>query len=249
MYTPQQRDHLRLKLLEYAANDGRITGTAITGSAAAGCEDQWSDVDIALGIGDAGELPSVISDWTGHMYDTHHALHHVDVVFGAWTYRVFLLPSTLQVDVAFAPATEFRALSPTFRLILGCAQESRYVLPPRRTDIIGLGWLYALHARTCIAREKLWQAEYMISGVRDNALALACLRYGLPVVHGSGIDILPRQVAAQFEESLVRQIEVKELSRAHRVVIGGLLSEIRIADSDLAGRLDAVLMSLIETSR
>ena len=89
----------------------------------------------------------------------------------------------------------------------------------------------------------------MISGVRDNALALACLRYGLPVVRGSGIDILPRQVAAQFEESLVRQIEVKELSRAYRVVIGGLLSEIRIADSDLAGRLDAVLMSLIETSR
>jgi predicted nucleotidyltransferase len=249
MYTPQQRDHLRLKLLEYAANDGRITGTAITGSAAAGREDQWSDIDLAFGIGDVGELPSVISDWTGHMYDRHHALHHVDVVFGAWTYRVFLLPSTLQVDVAFAPATEFRALSPTFRLILGEAQESRYVLPPRPTDIIGLGWLYALHARTCIAREKFWQAEYMISGVRDNALALACLRYGLPVVHGSGIDILPRKVAAQFEESLVRQIEAKELSRAYRVVIGGLLSEIRIADSDLAGRLDAVLMSLIETSR
>ena len=35
------------------------------------------------------------------MYDEHFALHHVDVVSGAWVYRVFLLPSTLQVDLAF----------------------------------------------------------------------------------------------------------------------------------------------------
>jgi hypothetical protein len=244
MYTPQQRDHLRLKLLEYAGDDGRITGTAITGSAAAGREDQWSDIDLAFGIGDAGELPSVISDFTGHMYDTNHALHHVDVVFGAWTYRVFLLPSTLQVDLAFAPATEFRALSPTFRLILGEAQESRYVLPPRSTDIIGLGWLYALHARTCIAREKLWQAEYMISGVRDHVLALACLRHGVPAVQGRGMDKLPPAATAAIAGALVRSLAVSELARAFRVATEGLLAETGQVDADLADRLAGTLREL-----
>src|SRR5580704_3493681 len=218
MFTAQERDRLRSGLLEYAAGDRRISGAAITGSVAAGREDRWSDIDLAFGVGDAGELPDVLSDWTGHMYSQHHALDHLDVMSGAWVYRVFFLPNTLQVDLAFVPATEFRALAPTFRLMFGKANEPRHVPPPEPGDIIGLAWLYALHARSSIARGKLWQAEYMISGIRDNALALACIRHGLPAVHGRGMGLLPNGVAAQFEGSLVRQLDIDELSRAFRVV-------------------------------
>ena len=244
----QQRARLRSGLLEYAARDQRISGAAVTGSAAAEREDRWSDIDLAFGVRDAAELPNVMTDWTAHMYHRHLALHHLDVRAGAWIYRVFLLPSTLQVDLAFVPATEFRALAPTFRLVFGEANEPRPVPPPPLGDIIGLGWLYALHARTCIARRKVWQAEYMISGIRDNALALACLRHGLPAVHGRGMDLLPGAVAAQFEGSLVRQLDTAELSRAFRVAIDGLLSETRQVDEELAGRLQDALTSLTETA-
>src|SRR5258708_11693140 len=187
MFTPEERERLRSELLERAARDQRISGAAITGSAAASHEDRWSDIDLAVGVGDAGEVPNVLSDWTAHMYDRHLALHHVDVHAGAWIYRVFLLSSTLQVDLAFVPAAEFRALAPTFRLMFGEAKEPQHLQPPPAATIIGMGWLYALHARSCIARGNVWQAEYMISGMRDNALALACIRHGLPVVHGRGV--------------------------------------------------------------
>jgi hypothetical protein len=249
MFTPEERARLRSSLLEYAASDQRISGAAITGSAADAREDRWSDIDLAFGVGNAAALPNVLADWTAHMYHRHLALHHLDVRSGEWIYRVFLLPCTLQVDLAFVSATEFRALAPTFRLMSGEANEPRHVPPPPPGDIIGLGWLYALHARTCIARRNGWQAEYMISGIRDNALALACMRHGLPVVHGRGMDLLPAGVAAQFEGALVRQLDTAELSRAFRVVIHGLLSEIRSLDQELAGRLQEALTGLIETLR
>jgi hypothetical protein len=244
MFTPEERDRLRSDLLEHAASDPHINGAAITGSAATGHEDRWSDIDLAFGVSNTAELPSVLADWTAHMYHQHLALHHLDVLSGAWVYRVFLLPSTLQVDLAFVPATEFRALAPTFRLMFGKANESRHVPPPQPGDIIGLGWLYALHARSCIARRKLWQAEYMISGIRDNSLALACIRHRLPTAHGRGMDLLPSGVAAQFEDSFVRQLDTAELSRAFRVVIHGLLSEIRSVDEKLAKRLQGALTRL-----
>src|SRR6266508_3862381 len=141
MFSPEERDRLRSHLLEFCARDGRITGAAITGSAAVGCEDRWSDIDLAFGVRNVDELKNVLSDWTARMYDEHLALHHVDIVSGAWVYRVFLLPSTLQVDLAFAPATDFRASTPTFRLMFGNAVESRHVPPPTPEQIIGLGWL------------------------------------------------------------------------------------------------------------
>jgi hypothetical protein len=244
LFTPDQRDRLRSSLLRYAAGDPRISGAAITGSAAAEHEDLWSDIDLAFGVADAADLPDVLSDWTAHMYEQHLALHHCDIRSGAWIYRVFLLPDTLQVDLAFVPAAEFRALAPTFRLTSGVANEPRHAPPPVPADIIGLGWLYALHARTSIARRNLWQAEYMISGVRDHALALAAIRHRLPAAHARGIDGLPGEVTAPFEGSLVRQLDTTELSRAFRVAVSGLLSEIEHVDKDLAGRLEATLRSL-----
>ena len=41
MFNSEERDRLRSDLLEYAAKDQRITGAAITGSAAAEREDRW----------------------------------------------------------------------------------------------------------------------------------------------------------------------------------------------------------------
>jgi hypothetical protein len=249
LFTPEQRARLRTRLLDYVASDSRVSGAAITGSAAAEREDRWSDIDLAFGVADFADLQTVLSDWTAYMYEQHLALHHCDVRSGAWIYRVFLLPDTLQVDLAFAPAAEFRALTPTLRLVSGRAMEPSHAPPPAPADIIGLGWLYALHARSSIARRNLWQAEYMISGVRDHALALASIRHDLPANHGRGIDRLPGEVTAPFEGSLVRRLETDELSRAFQVAVDGLLREIQCVDQALAGRLEATLRSLSDTSR
>jgi hypothetical protein len=246
MFTPEQRARVRSDLLKYATQDQRISGAAITGSAAADHEDEWSDIDLAFGLADPADQQAVLLDWTSYMYEKHLALHHLDVVAGSWIYRVFLLPDTLQVDLAFVQATEFRPLAPSFRLIFGTAQEPRTFPPPTPGGMIGLGWLHALHARSCIARMRLWQAEYMISGVRDHALALACIRHGLPAVHGRGIDRLPRELTAQFEAALVRQMNAAEISRALRVAIKGFLAEVKAADEKLGERLQETLVSLSE---
>jgi hypothetical protein len=98
-----------------------------------------------------------------------------------------------------------------------------------------------LHARSAIERGRLWQAEYMISQVRDHVLALAALRHGLPAEEGRGLDRLPREVTAPLEAALVRALEAAELRRAFGVALRGLRSEIRHADPGLAGRIEAPL--------
>ena len=54
MFTPEYRHQLREELIAAAGKDNRITGVAITGSAALGNEDAWSDVDLAFGIAEPG---------------------------------------------------------------------------------------------------------------------------------------------------------------------------------------------------
>jgi hypothetical protein len=152
------------------------------------------------------------------------------------------------VDLAFAPATEFGALAPTFKLMFGEANKARQGEPRPIGDLIGWGWLYALHARSCIARHKLWQAEYMISALRDTALALACVRHGLSSVHGRGMDALPTEITREFAHALVTHLDREELLRAFRVAVEGLLSEIQNADADLAAKLKKPLTDLLEVT-
>jgi len=63
------------------------------------------------------------------------------------------------------------------------------------------------------------------------------------------MDLLPTGVTTQFEGSLVHKLDTAELTRAFRVVIQGLLREIRYLDENLAVRLQEALTSLIETAR
>ncbi len=244
MYTPEDRERLRDSLLAAARADERITGAALTGSAAHGAEDRWSDLDLAFGVPDAARVRDTLAGWTEMMYREHDALYHVDAPLGATIYRVFLLRNTLQVDLAFSPASEFGALAPTFRLLFGAAVERPHAAPPAAAYLIGFGWLYALHARSCIGRGRWWQAEYMISGVRDHVLALACLRHDLPAVQGRGMDRLPRDVTAPLEEALVRTLDPVEIRRAFGAAIEGLQREIRHADRELAERLEPTLKEL-----
>src|SRR5437867_9324612 len=127
MFTAQDRERIRSELLEAARVDERLTGGAVTGSAVAGQEDAWSDIDLGFGVGDAAQMREVLSDWTSRMYDRYQALHHFDVTVGTWVYRVFLLSSTLQVDLAFVPAEDFGARAPTLRLVFGRAAQLPHV--------------------------------------------------------------------------------------------------------------------------
>src|SRR5438132_10478083 len=194
MYTPEERERVRRELIAAARADPRIAAAALTGSAAVGREDRWSDIDLAFGLSEDSQISSALDDWTARMYEEHGAVHHVDVRSGTWLYRVFLLANSLQVDVAFAPQIDFAAKAPTFRLLFGTATERPHPQPASVEELVGLAWLYALHVRSALARGKVWQAEYMISAARDHALAAACRRLGLPASEGRGMDQLPSAV-------------------------------------------------------
>lgn len=245
VFTPDERERLRDALVSAARDDERIVGAAHTGSAALGRVDRWSDIDLALSVAPGADVDRLVSDWTDRMYGEHGAVAHYDLRQGATLYRVFLLESTLQVDVAFWPAGEFGAVGPSFRLVFGSVVEHRAVPPPAARDLIGMAWLYALHVRSSIARGRVWQAEYMLSGMRDHVLALACVRYGVPAHQGRGMDQLPAEVTSPLAEALVRSLDAVELTRAFGRTTEALLREVERVDGELAKRLRGPLRELV----
>ncbi len=242
-FTVEARAQLKSSLLEFARRDPRLSGVAVTGSAAAGREDRWSDVDLAFGVAEPALVGAVLSDFSDFMY-AQGSLHHHDVRAGAWIYRVFFLPGGLQVDLAFVERGEFRPLGPAFKLVFGDAKSVQPVPGPNAKDVIGVAWLHALHARSSILRDKLWQAEYMVSAVRDHTLALACIRLGLPSAHGRGMDSLPESVTQPLLASMVGHLNADELWRAFDRVLQCLTSEVNHADPALGLRVSAELSGL-----
>lgn len=241
MFTAEQRDYVRERVLDLARSDPRVTAGALTGSMAVGAEDEWSDVDVAFGITDGITPEALLDDWTEALFRELGALHHWDLRSGSSVYRVFLLPSGLEVDIGVSPQKEFGARGPRFRTLFGTPSQVEPSPPPDAQHIAGLGWHHVLHARSCIERGKAWQAEYWISAVRDYTLTLACLRLGEESSYARGVHRLPDTVTGPLAEALVRSLDEAELRRALGVATACFTGEVEALDSALCARLKLIL--------
>lgn len=247
MFSVEDRDRLRERLIQFAEADEAVTGAALTGSQANGHSDEWSDTDLVLAIRD--ELAVSSSRWTQWLQDEFGALHHWDLPADRRIIRVFLLPGWLEVDISFCPEEEFGPRGPQWRTIFG---EERSLAPfpqPDRDALIGLAWHHALHAHISVQRGRAWQAEYWISALRDHVVALACLRLGHTAGHAKGAHLLPMTMTVPLEATLVRSVTEPELRRALKAAVTVLTDELERTDSQLAARLGPMLAELGERSQ
>ena len=225
MFSVEDRNRVRDRVLSLAASDPRVVAGAVVGSLALHEGDRWSDLDLTFAVVDGTPVLDVLNDWTRTIVEEFNAVTLFDLPAGPSLYRVFLLPGSLQFDLSFTPAAAFGATGPKFRLLFGEAVDKPYTAPPSPEELFGYAAHHALRARFCIERGRVWQAEYWLSEVRDYALHLACLRRGLPARQGRGFDDLPADVLDGFRDALARSLDPDELLRALGVAIAGLLRE------------------------
>src|SRR5206468_2759338 len=146
-------------------NDDRVVAGAIVGSLAVGGGDRFSDLDLTFGVADPIPITEVLDDWTRALTKDFGAVRLADLQRGPTTYRVFLLPDALQLDLSMTPAAQFRPAGPRFRLVFGktagtdaadptppVAGDLFISTPAVPGDIFGWGVIYALHSRACIER-------------------------------------------------------------------------------------------------
>jgi hypothetical protein len=225
MFTEQDRNRVYDDVLQWARSDPRIVAAAVVGSLATQPADRWSDLDLTFGISDDASIQDVLNACSERLANAFDAAVLFDLRSGGAIYRVFLLRGCLQMDLSFAPASQFGAIGPNFRLLFGHAVSKPHAgLPPAR-ELFGYAVHHAVRARICIERGRLWQAEYWISSLRDNALSLACRRRGLPAYYGRGFDELPLELRSRAEGALVRALEPGALADALQSGVELLLSE------------------------
>ena len=226
MFTVEQRDALRERLLRLAEEDERVVAGAAVGSLAVDGGDRFSDLDLTFAIADGASINAVLDDWTRMLVDELDAVHLVDLERGPTIYRVFLLPDTLQFDLSMTPAAQFRPAGPRFRLLFGeTVGPAQQPTSPVAEELFGWGVIYALHTRACIERGRLWQAEHYVGAVRDHALSLACLRERRLAVQARGYDDLSADTLARFDEAHVGALKPDSLRKALGAAVRALVHE------------------------
>jgi hypothetical protein len=236
MFTVAQREAFVERILEHANADDRVVAGAVVGSLAVDAADRYSDVDVTFGIADDVPVSDVLNDWTRSLVDEVDGVPLVDLERGPTIYRVFLFPDALQFDLSMTPAARFRPAGPRFRLVFGDAAPEAsdpaasvgglfIPTPPVASDVYGWGVIYALHARACIGRGRVWQAEHYVGAVRDHALSLACLNLGVTPSQARGYDDLPPDVLARSANTHVGSLEPAALRTALAACVDALLEE------------------------
>jgi hypothetical protein len=250
VFTVEQRDALRARMLELAERDEHVVAGAAVGSLAVASGDRFSDLDLTFAVVDGVPIAEALDRWTHILTEELGAVRLTDLEAESTIYRIFLLPDGLQFDLSLTPAPDFRPKGPKFQLLFGETapgdpEPSKGGLsiptPTVAEDIFGWGVIYALHSRACIERGRVWQAEHYVDAVRDHALSLACLRRGLPAAQARGYDELPPDALEGFDGTHVGSLEPDALRHALAASILALFAEGAQADVPnadvVAGRL------------
>ena len=180
---------------------------------------------------------SMFSDESGRDLIDRYALPEMAALFGDEA----RLATWLEVDIAFTPVADFGPLGPSWQTVFGETVELVASAQPSLDEFVGHAWHHALHARACIERGRYWQAEYWISGLRDQIIALACLRLGQTTSYAKGAHLVPREVVEPLEAGLVRGLDEAELRRALAAAAVALAGELEESDGALANRLRPML--------
>jgi hypothetical protein len=224
MFTVEQRERLRQDLIDMARADERILAGAEVGSLTQTTGDRWSDLDLTFGVTLGHEVEGVLRDWTARLERERDAVPLFDLQAFDTTYRVFLFPGGLQVDLSFTSGAVAQT-GPKFKMLFGTAVEQYSAPPLDPRDVFGLCVHHALRARVGVERGRLWSAQYYIHELRHETLSLACLRRGLPGRYARGFDELPGELLDNAVQTLPQSLEPPELLRALRCAIRLLVAE------------------------
>lgn len=249
VFSVDDRDKLRAHLIGAARRDPQIDAAAVLGSTARGTEDRWSDIDLALRVAPGVELSSVADRWTERLQRAEVVIDQLDVHASGGLCRVFLLASTLQVDLSFWPHGQLVTGGAPIQLLFG---EADATTDPgageHAIDHLRMTWLYALHVRSAIARGRGWQAVWMLEGIRNRLISMYCLRYGLTPDEGRGVDALPMSVRADLTKTLVTGTDSTSLRHSFRILITMLLAEAECQSLPVPVGLDRALDQLVTSA-
>jgi hypothetical protein len=88
VFTVEQRDALRERVLKLADEDERVVAGALVGSLAVDGGDRFSDVDLTFGVANHLQVADVLDDWTRTLIDGLDAVRLADLERGPTIYRV-----------------------------------------------------------------------------------------------------------------------------------------------------------------
>src|SRR6187397_3615175 len=112
LFTVEDRERARQRVLDLAATDARVVAGAVVGSLALGDGDRFSDLDLTFAVADGVPVAEVLDDWTRTLRHESGAVQLVDLERAPTIYRVFLLQDALQFDLSLTPAARFAPAGP-----------------------------------------------------------------------------------------------------------------------------------------
>lgn len=230
LYSAAYRCRVLDELTAALMDDERIAGAVLVGSGAAGFKDRYSDIDLAVLVGDESRVDEVYADWWRRI----HALFPIVDAFEEQPRHLygFLLDRFLELDVGFQGEAGLYERKPQWRILFDRRGVTLSLMKPREKPAVDQAaahekrmqssWYYVLHCMNSIQRGQPLRASFFIATLRDEAALMAGLSRGLRTGVDSyfkDTDLLPDEVRRRIGEALPRSLNPAELLRALKATV------------------------------
>ena len=214
-------------ILNALKKDGRIGGVVLVGSGAVGFQDEYSDIDLSVVVGNRGNIEAVFQEWGEKFRQELPLAGHFETRYAAdnllWG---FFLDNYLEIDMGFLCLDNLTARSNRWKVIfdrtgridsiLQKSWESRPPVDVKRAYLENFKgvWHYITHVAILAERGQLLRAVHYLEELRNDTVEIAGLRLGLRADNFRDVDRFPAAFRKRLEKILVARADEDEILRA-----------------------------------
>lgn len=215
-FTEEYRSGALEQIIDFLKSHNDVLSVIIVGSGAKGFRDIYSDIDLTVVINDKTNIDTFILEYQLYLNNKFNVMINHRV--GERPLAIAVLDNFLEIDISAVYLNQLSAVRNSWNVIFDKTEQAEKIMQETLQSRISADlsehidnefhnaawgfWHYIIYSAIAIKRNDLWRANWEMEYLRNNAIQLLGLKYGIETKRNRDVKLFPAEILKRLQNTI-----------------------------------------------
>ena len=216
IFTEGYRAEVLEQITDFLKSCKSVLSVIVVGSGANGFRDQLSDIDLTVVVDDKTDTDAFLAEYQAYLNETFRVMINHRVPGRPLTVAMF--DNFLEIDMSAVILNQLCAVKDSWRVVFDRTDSAEKIMQEtfksrlsadsserknNEYQVAAWGfWHYIIYASIAIRRNDLWRASWEMGYLRDTAIGLLGLEYGVETKRNRDVKLFPDEMLQRLQKTM-----------------------------------------------
>lgn len=214
-FTEEYRNSVLEQIIGYLKSRDDMLSIIIVGSGANGFRDIYSDIDLTVVIDDKTDIDTFLLDYQSYLDEKFKVMINHRVSDRSLAIAMF--ENFLEIDISAVYLNQLAAIKNNWNVVFDKTEQAENIMQETLKSRISADlsesidnefkaavwgfWHYIIYSAIAIKRNDLWRANWEMEYLRNNAIHLLGLKYGVETKRNRDVKLFPTKILKRLQDT------------------------------------------------